>query len=98
MFLRNSLLMGLRGTAVDGANPRILFMTKAWPRVERRREMTSRERLLRTFRHEKPDRVPIAPFLYYNDVYEKFKYKTTNSQLLRSGVISTPFRNDRLLR
>ena len=24
--------------------------------------MTSRERLLRTFRHEKPDRVPVAPF------------------------------------
>ena len=37
--------------------------------------MTSRERLLRTFRGEKTDRVPIAPFLYYNSVYEKFKYK-----------------------
>jgi hypothetical protein len=37
--------------------------------------MTSRERLLRTFRREKTDRVPIAPFLYYNSVYEWFRYK-----------------------
>ena len=37
--------------------------------------MTSRERLLRTFRREKTDRVPIAPFLYYNNVYEMFRYK-----------------------
>lgn len=37
--------------------------------------MTSRERLLRTFRREKTDRVPVAPFLYFNSVYEMFKYK-----------------------
>ena len=37
--------------------------------------MTSRERLSRTFRGEKTDRVPIAPFLYFNSVYERFKYK-----------------------
>jgi uroporphyrinogen-III decarboxylase len=37
--------------------------------------MTSRERLLRTLRREKTDRVPIAPFLYYNNVYEMFRYK-----------------------
>jgi len=37
--------------------------------------MTSRERLLRTFRREETDRAPIAPFLYYNNVYEMFGYK-----------------------
>ncbi len=38
-------------------------------------ELTGRERLLRTFRHEKVDRVPLSPFLYYNSTYEMFKYK-----------------------
>ena len=37
--------------------------------------MTSRERLLKTFKREKTDRVPVAPFLYFNSVYEMFKYK-----------------------
>ena len=37
--------------------------------------MNSRERLLRTFKREKVDRVPIAPFLYYNAVYEMFDHK-----------------------
>jgi uroporphyrinogen decarboxylase len=36
--------------------------------------VTSRERLLRVFRHEAVDRIPIAPFLYYNNVYELFGY------------------------
>jgi uroporphyrinogen decarboxylase len=36
--------------------------------------MTSRERLLRCFRREPVDRIPIAPFLYYNNVYEMFHY------------------------
>ncbi len=38
-------------------------------------KLTGRERLLRTFRHEKVDRVPIAPFLYFNTTYEMFRYK-----------------------
>jgi hypothetical protein len=37
--------------------------------------MTGRERLLKTLKGEKVDRVPIAPFLYYNSVYEMFGYK-----------------------
>ncbi len=37
--------------------------------------MNGRERLLRTLKGEKVDRVPIAPFLYYNAVYEMFDYK-----------------------
>ena len=36
--------------------------------------MTGRERLLKTLRREKVDQVPVAPFLYYNNVYEMFKY------------------------
>ncbi len=36
--------------------------------------LTSRERLLRTFRRQPVDRVPVAPFLYYNNVYEMFRY------------------------
>lgn len=37
--------------------------------------MNGRQRLLRTFRGEPVDRVPISPFLYYNNVYEMFDYK-----------------------
>jgi uroporphyrinogen-III decarboxylase len=37
--------------------------------------MNGRERLLKTFRGEPVDRVPISPFLYYNNVYEMFDYK-----------------------
>jgi hypothetical protein len=36
--------------------------------------MNGRERLLRTLHGERADRVPIAPFLYYNAVYEMFGY------------------------
>ena len=36
--------------------------------------MTGRERLIKTLRREKTDRMPIAPFLYYNGVYEMFDY------------------------
>jgi len=36
--------------------------------------LTGRERLLRTFRGEPVDRVPIAPFLWFNNVYEMFGY------------------------
>jgi len=36
--------------------------------------MTGRERLLRTFRREAVDRVPVAPFLYYNAIYEMAGY------------------------
>jgi uroporphyrinogen decarboxylase len=36
--------------------------------------MNGRERLLRTLRGGRADRVPIAPFLYYNAVYEMFGY------------------------
>ncbi len=37
--------------------------------------MKGRERLEKTFRGEKADRIPISPFIYYNNVYEMFKYK-----------------------
>ena len=36
--------------------------------------MNGRERLLKTFRREKVDRVPVSPFLYCNAVYEMFGY------------------------
>jgi Uroporphyrinogen-III decarboxylase len=36
--------------------------------------MNGRERLLRTLHGERADRIPIAPFLYYNAVYEMFDY------------------------
>jgi uroporphyrinogen decarboxylase len=36
--------------------------------------MTSRERLQRIFRQQAVDRIPVAPFLYYNNVYEMFGY------------------------
>ncbi len=36
--------------------------------------MNGRERLLRTLGGGRADRVPIAPFLYYNAVYEMFDY------------------------
>jgi hypothetical protein len=37
--------------------------------------MTGRERLTVTFKGKKADRVPISPFIYYNNIYEMFKYK-----------------------
>ena len=37
--------------------------------------MNGRERLLKTLKNEPVDRIPIAPFLYYNAVYEMFDYK-----------------------
>jgi uroporphyrinogen decarboxylase len=37
--------------------------------------MNSRERLLKTLKHEPVDRMPIAPFLYYNAIYEMFDHK-----------------------
>ena len=37
--------------------------------------MNGRERLLKTLRGEAVDRVPISPFLYYNNVYEMFDYR-----------------------
>jgi uroporphyrinogen-III decarboxylase len=37
--------------------------------------MNGRERLLKTLKGERADRVPISPFLYYNNVYEMFGYK-----------------------
>ena len=36
--------------------------------------MNGRERLLKTLKGEKADRMPVAPFLYYNAVYEMFDY------------------------
>jgi uroporphyrinogen-III decarboxylase len=39
--------------------------------------LTGRERLLKTFRREPVDRVPIGPFLWYNNVYEMFQYVPT---------------------
>ena len=37
--------------------------------------MNGRERLIKALRGQPTDRVPIAPFLYYNSVYEMFKYR-----------------------
>ena len=37
--------------------------------------MTGRERLKAAFETRKADRVPISPFIYYNNIYEMFKYK-----------------------
>ncbi len=37
--------------------------------------MNGRERLLKALRHEPTDRVPVAPFTYYNAIYEMFDYK-----------------------
>lgn len=42
---------------------------------KRKDVMDGRERLLMTLRGERADRVPIAPFLYYNAVYEMFGYE-----------------------
>jgi Uroporphyrinogen decarboxylase (URO-D) len=36
--------------------------------------VTSRERLVRTFRGEKTDRMPVSPFLWYNNMFEMFGY------------------------
>jgi uroporphyrinogen-III decarboxylase len=36
--------------------------------------MNGRERLLKTFKREKVDRVPISPFMYINAVYKLFDY------------------------
>jgi len=36
--------------------------------------MNGRERLLKALKHEPTDRVPIAPFTYYNAIYEMFDY------------------------
>jgi len=37
--------------------------------------MNGRERLFKALRGQPTDRVPVAPFLYYNSVYEMFDYK-----------------------
>lgn len=39
--------------------------------------LTGRERLLRTFRGEPVDRMPVGPFLWRNNIYEMFKYVPT---------------------
>jgi uroporphyrinogen decarboxylase len=37
--------------------------------------MNGRERLMRALKHEPTDRVPVAPFTYYNAIYEMFDYE-----------------------
>jgi uroporphyrinogen-III decarboxylase len=37
--------------------------------------MNGRERLLKALKHEPTDRVPLAPFTYYNAIYEMFGYE-----------------------
>jgi uroporphyrinogen decarboxylase len=37
--------------------------------------MNARERLLNTLNNKPVDRMPVAPFLYFNNVYELFEYK-----------------------
>ena len=39
--------------------------------------LTGRERLLRTLHGKPVDRIPVAPFVYYNAVYEMFRYRPT---------------------
>jgi uroporphyrinogen-III decarboxylase len=36
--------------------------------------MNASERLITTFKGKKADRMPISPFIYYNNIYEMFKY------------------------
>lgn len=36
--------------------------------------MNGRERMLKALHHEPTDRVPVAPFTYYNVIYEMFGY------------------------
>jgi hypothetical protein len=40
-----------------------------------RSKLNGRERLQKALRHEPTDRVPVAPFTYYNAIYEMFDYK-----------------------
>jgi hypothetical protein len=37
--------------------------------------MTGRERLIKTFKGQKTDRVPISPFIWVNSIYEMFNHK-----------------------
>jgi uroporphyrinogen decarboxylase len=37
--------------------------------------MNGRERLMKALKHEPTDRVPVAPFTYYNAIYEMFDYE-----------------------
>ncbi len=37
--------------------------------------MTGKDRLTLTFKGQQADRIPISPFIYYNNIYEMFKYK-----------------------
>ncbi len=37
--------------------------------------MTGRERLVKTFRGQRADRMPISPFIYNNNIFEMFGYK-----------------------
>ena len=37
--------------------------------------MNGRERLLTTLAGNRADRVPVAPFLYYNSIYEMFQHR-----------------------
>ena len=52
--------------------------------------MTWRERLLRTFRREKTDGVPVAPFLYFNSACEIFKYKPWIDNFLMWMTLTHP--------
>ena len=47
--------------------------------------MNSRERLTRVLKGEPVDRIPIAPFLYYNAVYEMFYYKPDMDNFYNPG-------------
>lgn len=47
--------------------------------------MNSRERLTRVLKGEPVDRIPIAPFLYYNAVYEMFDYKPDMDNFYNPG-------------
>jgi len=38
------------------------------------KELSGRERLIRTFRGERADRIPVSPFIWINNLYEMFDY------------------------
>jgi uroporphyrinogen decarboxylase len=53
----------------------LLRVSKALPEGALIMELTGRQFLTRVMQREAVDRVPIAPFLYYNAVYEMFGYE-----------------------
>jgi hypothetical protein len=55
--------------------------------------MNGRERLLTTLKGGRADRVPVAPFLYCNSVYEMFRHKPEIETFWGSRSTSTSSRS-----